>query len=208
MSSIPGFTNTPSLGFTPSTSESPKTQAIIKTLNLQPHLEGGYFVETDRDFRTVPNPFPDSAQDSPTRSASTTIYYLLTAKSPVGHFHRNKGRTVHTLHKGRGWYVIIHADEVKQQGQKPRIEAFRVGQDVEGGEKLQWIVEGGKYKATFVVPEESGVTGDEMLLISETVVPGFDFADHNFMKTETLHELVTPEQVKELAWLLLENKKD
>jgi len=37
--------------------ENPQTRALISHLNLQPHIEGGYFVETDRDARRVPNPF-------------------------------------------------------------------------------------------------------------------------------------------------------
>ena len=37
--------------------ESPQTRALITHLNLQPHIEGGYFVETDRDTLRVPNPF-------------------------------------------------------------------------------------------------------------------------------------------------------
>jgi predicted cupin superfamily sugar epimerase len=37
--------------------ETEQTRALISHLNLQPHIEGGYFVETDRDERRVPNPF-------------------------------------------------------------------------------------------------------------------------------------------------------
>jgi len=37
--------------------ETPQTRALISHLNMQPHIEGGYFVETDRDTRRVPNPF-------------------------------------------------------------------------------------------------------------------------------------------------------
>ena len=37
--------------------ESSQTRALISHLNMQPHIEGGYFVETDRDALRVPNPF-------------------------------------------------------------------------------------------------------------------------------------------------------
>ena len=131
---------------------------------------GGYFVETDRDFRTVPNPFvSDGSTDDPsnkTRSASTTIYYLITPKSSFGSFHRNKARTVHTLHQGRGRYVIIHADEAKS-GQKARLETFVVGHNIAKGEKMQWIVEGGKYKASFLLPDKGHGANSNGLLISE-----------------------------------------
>ncbi|KAL4919743.1 hypothetical protein BDW62DRAFT_178367 [Aspergillus aurantiobrunneus] len=50
----------------------------------------------------------DNEDDNDTvRSASATIFYLLTPRSPVGVFHRNRSRTVHTLHRGRGRYVVI-----------------------------------------------------------------------------------------------------
>lgn len=117
-----------------------------------------------------------------TRTASTTIFYLLTPHSPLGAFHRNRSRTVHTLHRGRGRYVAIHADRVgRENGEgkvKASIESFVVGQKVEMGERLQWCVDGGDYKASYLLPEDdsSGVTdrdGNEKqlqsggLLISE-----------------------------------------
>ncbi|KAL8661617.1 MAG: hypothetical protein Q9202_005445 [Teloschistes flavicans] len=195
--------------------ESPTIQAIINQLSMMPHPEGGYFVETDRDTLRVPNPFltPNSkATDGKdlTRSASTSIFYLLTPSSPQGHFHRNKGRTVHTLHKGRGRYVLIHADEQRDATTTPvRVETFVVGQDIQRGERLQWVVEGGKYKASFLLADGEGPgepplpKSEEGLLISETVVPGFEFADHDFLRSSRLKELVTDKQHRELEWLLL-----
>lgn len=160
--------------FTPSdnTTESSASKHLIETLGLQKHPEGGYFVETDRDQLRVPNPFPDRDAGDSTRCASTTIYYLLTPASPKGSFHRNKGRTVHTLHKGRGRYVIIHADDVNP-GQKARVETFVVGQDIGAGERLQWIVEGGKYKASYLLPDVEGGTESAGLLISEVFLSTF-----------------------------------
>jgi predicted cupin superfamily sugar epimerase len=253
-SSIPPLTpiyppNKPSLE-----TESSQSRALITHLNLQPHIEGGYFVETDRDTRRVTNPFStssdtqtpqksnlplpsvspqipltaslspaNSSTEDSTRAASTTIHYLLTPASPLGAFHRNRGRTVHTLHKGRARYVIIHADEVAPSNRpggygatedeesgsdekklwtgKARVETFIVGQDVLDGERLQWIVEGGKYKAEALLKESDGRDG-EGCLISETVVPGFEFADHDFLKRERFEALLTQEQVEEMGWML------
>ena len=204
----------------------PKTESLIRTLHLTPHIEGGHFAETDRDPRRIPNPFTaTSASPSDllvsSRSASTSIFYLLSPSSPVGFFHRNRARTVHTLHKGRGRYVVIHADEVAGSdfpggyglegvvGEgtrwvgKARVETFVVGLDVEAGERVQWVVEGGKYKSSWLLPdEEGGVESEEGLLISETVVPGFEYEDHDFMREERLEALVGREQREELAWLV------
>ena len=169
MSTVDNTLTSPISPFFTPTSEAPSTNDLISKLGLQKHPEGGYFRETDRDPLRVPNPFLfRSNDDDSTRSASTTIYYLLTPKSPTGHFHRNKGRTIHTLHSGRGRYVIIHADQMGWEvGDTARIETFVVGHDIHRGEKLQWIVEGGKYKASFLLPDAEGRSESEGLLISE-----------------------------------------
>jgi len=212
-----------------SNEESEHLKAVISKLNFQPHIEGGYFVETDRDKLRIPNPFSQtSATDIlvDTRSAMTTIHYLLTPEAPLGAFHRNRGRTVHTLHRGRGRYVVIHADEVastsgpggygigesdgeseampesKRWTGKARVETFVVGQDVMKGERIQWIIDGGKYKCSFLLPDEEVNERNEGLLISETVVPGFEFEDHDFMKAERLEALVAEEQAEEMRWML------
>jgi predicted cupin superfamily sugar epimerase len=197
-------------------SESLAVTSIIKSLNLIPHIEGGYFAETDRAKDTVPSPFPvektstgatDLAPQRPgfdpaMRNSSTSIFYYLTPSGPQGGFHRNKARTVHTLHKGRGKYVIIHADEPDVENGKKRVEVFTVGHDVAAGEKLQWIVEGGKFKGTFLLPDREGGPDSEGLLISETVVPGFEYCDHDFLSREGLGDLLGPDGEKELSWLL------
>lgn len=207
--------------------ESKGAQQIIEHLSFQSHPEGGYFVETDRDQLRVPNPFEakrkEEGQNS-TRNASTTIHYLITPKrydvlifeqclprvfsdlfvlkyetSPQGSFHRNLARTVHTLHSGRGRYVLLHP----QEGKKARVETFVVGHDMTKGEKLQWIVEGGIFKASYLLPDEDSSHSDG-LLISETVVPGFEFSDHDFMSPDLLRDWVSEEQAKELSWLVRE----
>lgn len=63
--------------------------------------------------------------------------------------------------------MIIHAGEVveKERIEKVRIETFVVGKNVLAGEKVQWIVDGGKFKASFLLDEEG--EGEEGLLISE-----------------------------------------
>lgn len=154
----------------PNSPESSNVQKLVDKLGLLKHPEGGYFAETDRDLWRVPNPFQSNQSanqnDDSTRAACTTIFYLLTPGSPKGGFHRNKARTMHTLHRGRGRYVIIHADE-KHDGQKARIETFIVGQDIHKGERLQWLVEGGKYKASYLLPDNEGGSESDGLLISE-----------------------------------------
>lgn len=197
--------------------ESPKIASTIKSLKMIRHIEGGYFAETDRDPLLIPSPFliPETTTatlelvggqrpgfDPKVRNASTSIFYLVTPQTPQGGFHRNLGRTIHTLHRGRGVYVLIHADEPDLPGGGKRVESFVVGQDLEKGEKLQWIVEGGKFKASFLFDIE-GQEESEGLLISETVVPGFEYCDHDFLPDlGALRKLVGEKKAEELKWLL------
>jgi predicted cupin superfamily sugar epimerase len=104
------------------------------------------------------------------------------------------------LHRGRGRYVLIHPDG--------RIESFIVGNAVERGERIQWIVEGDVWKASYLLPNEPD-TGNESnreetegLLISETVVPGFEYHDHAFLTQQGIRELLNEEQARELDWLV------
>lgn len=201
-----------SLVASPPSDETQTVQDIIDILKLQPHIEGGYFAETARDPRLVPNPYKDlpllsNATDkvdtSATRHASTSIHYLVTPKSPVGYFHRNRGYTVHTLHRGRAIYVLAHVDQPRDAQGKVRVSSFMVGQDIVNGEDLQWIVPGGKFKASFLLPDEDdGQESKNGLLISETVIPGFEYSDHDFLTAEGFVEYFDEEQQEELKWLL------
>ncbi|UNI20614.1 hypothetical protein JDV02_006684 [Purpureocillium takamizusanense] len=194
-------------------SESPQVQATIKALSLIPHMEGGYFAVTDVSSMKMPSPYPaeplsertialagglPADYDPALRRLSTTIFYYLTPTRPTGSFHRNRSRIIHTWHRGRGRYVLIHPDG--------RIETFVVGPDVEKGEKLQWIVEGGVWKASHLVDHDGQGRGEatdgEGLLITETVVPGFEYADHEFLSQEKLQQILPENRAKELGWLV------
>lgn len=194
----------------PSTdSESPRIQSTITTLNLIPHVEGGYFALTDLAPTSMASPYPHTPLSEATLAAtggvregydptqrllSTTIFYYLTPHRPQGHFHVNRSRIVHTLHRGRGRYVLIHPDG--------RVESFVVGQAIEKGEKLQWVVEGGVYKASFLLDADDDDKENEGLLISETVVPGFEYSDHEFLSPERSRTLLSADIASKLEWLV------
>ena len=62
-------------------------------LKLIPHFEGGFFVETDRCETKVKT---DRCHDNDgVRSAGTTIYFMLTAESPVARFCKNLSSIMH-----------------------------------------------------------------------------------------------------------------
>ncbi len=60
--------------------------ALIRKLQLQPHVEGGY-------YRRTYNSQHNSGE--PQRSLMSSIYYLLTDDSPIGYFHRNQSDIIH-----------------------------------------------------------------------------------------------------------------
>ncbi|KAH6609631.1 hypothetical protein Trco_002977 [Trichoderma cornu-damae] len=197
--------------FTPSSSpdESAAVRSTIKSLSLIEHVEGGHFAVTDVSSTTVPSPYPSTPLSQRTidlagglpadfdpslRRLSTTIFYYLTPNRPQGSFHRNRSRIIHSLHRGRGRYVLIHPEG--------RVESFVVGHDVERGERLQWVVEGDVWKASFLLADVDGQSGSDGLLISETVVPGFEYADHEFLTNERLVEILPDAKAKALEWLV------
>jgi len=53
-----------------------------------------------------------------------------------------------------------------------------------------------------LLPGEKAGSISQWLLISETVVPGFEFCDPDFLNEKGLEELVSPEQAHALQWLL------
>lgn len=65
----------------------------------------------------------------------------------------------------------MHDDEEAGEGGeekgKKRVECFTVGTDVENGERVVWVVEGGKYKASYLVGEEGVDEWESRCLISE-----------------------------------------
>ncbi|BGP54980.1 hypothetical protein JCM8202v2_002568 [Rhodotorula sphaerocarpa] len=126
---------------------------------------------------------------------ATMIYYLLTPDSPQGKMHMNKSITYHLLHQGRAKYTLIRPSPAGSSDTAPEIKHVVMGHDSERGEVRQLVVEGGWWKAS-EIPEEDlqeGEAGDERdrtgCLISEVVVPGFDFEDHQFLTKRGLVEL-------------------
>ncbi|MCO7227251.1 cupin domain-containing protein [Pleionea sp. CnH1-48] len=129
----------------------------IQQLNLEPHIEGGYFKRTYQSKQRFDK---TSTQSRPLMSS---IYYLLTDDSPIGHFHKNQSDIMHYWHAGESltYYLINPEGELTHH---------QLGPDASKGESLQLIVPGGYWKATELKQGEYG-------LLSEAVSPGFDYQD-------------------------------
>lgn len=143
---------------------------IVESLNLEPHVEGGYFRQT---FKAVGEPSITTERGE--RSLLTSIYYLLTADSAIGHFHLNSSHIMHYFHFGDPitYYLIYPDGELKQ---------IVFGPDITQGQLLQFVVPGGVWKASRL--DDNGKYGYG--LIGEAVAPGFEYEDMKLGKTSEL----------------------
>jgi predicted cupin superfamily sugar epimerase len=122
---------------------------IIATLNLAPHVEGGYFSQT---FADVPG--PDG------RPYSTLIYYLLT-DNQAGTWHKVDAAEVWHHYSGAPMRLRISLDGVN-------VTEHILGPDLAAGQRPHAVVPRGAW-------QEAKVEGD-WGLVGCTVAPGFDFA--------------------------------
>lgn len=130
----------------------------ITHLQLKPHPEGGYFVETYRSPKSMLFPGFDSE-----RNYSTSIYFLL-LEGQSSALHRIKSDEIWYYHDG-GCIEIVEMDE---QG---REIVTRLGRNLEAGEVMQHVVAANRWFGARL-PSGSG-----FCLVGCQVSPGFDFRD-------------------------------
>jgi predicted cupin superfamily sugar epimerase len=119
---------------------------IIKTLNMQPHPEGGWYVETWR------------GNEQP-RPAGTAIYFLLEAHQS-SHWHRVDA--VEIWHWYAGGALQLHIADNSQS------MVSVLGQDIASGQRPQITIPQHAWQKA--VPLNSWV------LVGCTVSPGFEFS--------------------------------
>jgi hypothetical protein len=124
-------------------------QTLIDTLGMQPHPEGGWFVEMFRDVDG-----PDG------RARSTAIYFLL-AEGQSSHWHRVDAVEVWHWYAGAPLELAISEDAKS-------VNTLRLGPDLAGGERPQGVVPTGAWQAA----RSTGA----WTLVGCTVAPGFEFS--------------------------------
>ncbi|MBZ9793668.1 cupin domain-containing protein [Rhizobium sp. 3T7] len=122
---------------------------IIRELAMEPHPEGGWYVQTFRDT------------EGSSRGHSTAIYYLLKA-GQRSHWHR-----VHDA--AEVWHHYAGAPLALQRSQNgSSSETLVLGTDILNGERPQAIIPANWW--------QSAETRGEYTLVGCTVAPGFEFA--------------------------------
>lgn len=122
---------------------------IIATLGLQPHPEGGYYIQTFRDA------------NGSERGHSTAIYYLLKA-GERSHWHRVKDAAeVWHFYAGSPLRLRLAKD-----GEAAR--EVILGVDLRNGERPQAVVVANEWQSA----ESLG----DFTLVGCTVAPGFEFS--------------------------------
>ena len=130
--------------------------ALIESLGLIQHPEGGYYREAYRSQATVQ---PSDGRDP--RPALTTIYFLLPAGA-VSRWHRVESDEVWHFYEGAPLDLWITVPQVSE------VERKRLG-PLEPGQRPVHTVPAGWWQA-------ARSTGS-YTLVGCTVAPGFDFRD-------------------------------
>ncbi|HEX2805031.1 MAG TPA: cupin domain-containing protein [Kineosporiaceae bacterium] len=134
-----------------------------RDLRLQPHPEGGWFVETWRSCVVPGTVLPPGYAGG--RAAATAILFLLL---PGQHsaWHLVRSDELWLAHRGA---VALEVGGRDPAGPGP-CTLLRLGTRIEAGESPQQLVPGGYW-------QRASPDGDEPALVSCVVSPGFDFGD-------------------------------
>lgn len=131
-------------------------QDVIAALNLTPHPEKGYYIETYRDSHSKTS----SAHGD--RPQCTYIYYLLEGEAGLSHWHR-------VLDAVEVWHYYAGAPlqlSLSWDDGKP-VRDVILGPDIWSGERPQVIVERGEW--------QHALSLGEWTLVGCSVAPGFVF---------------------------------
>lgn len=142
----------------------------VRSLELKPHPEGGFYREIYRSAETL------GAEQLPkryggARNLGTSIYYLLRA-GDCSRFHRLKPDEIWYYHAGG-------AADVHLLTENGTYERWRIGGNPVAGDWPQVIIPHG---AWFGATVEVG----DYILVGCAVIPGFDFADFEIGERDTL----------------------
>ncbi|CAG8466058.1 7141_t:CDS:1 [Ambispora leptoticha] len=148
---------------------------LIEKLQLQPHPEGGYYLQIYQDKSIIKQSgLPDKFDGD--RSCLTSIYYLLEGKD-FSAFHRIKSDEVWHYYTGSTGVKIY---EIKTDGE---LIVHQLGQILDKGEKFVSAIE----KSSWCSAELSNPSAG-FALVGCTVAPGFEYQDLEIATFKNLSE--------------------
>ena len=137
----------------------PMQRALIDSLGLLPHPEGGHYRETYRSSRVV-------EVDGQPLAASTAIYFLLGAR---------EFSALHRIRSDEIWHFYDGADlQLVSFDEDGQLLVQRLGSDPRTGAVPQIVVPAGRWFGARLWDRDDG---DASALVGCTVAPGFEFAD-------------------------------
>ncbi|RII08562.1 hypothetical protein DSC45_33135 [Streptomyces sp. YIM 130001] len=144
------------------TSDRPATAAA---LDLSPHPEGGWYRETWRSEVTVhPEGYPGG------RPSATAIHFLL-PPGEESRWHTVRSAELWLWHSGGPLHLDLGGSGHTPSGQPSRLV---LGPDLERGQVLQAVVPPGVW-------QRAEPAGDDEVLVSCIVSPGFSFEDFRML---------------------------
>ena len=172
----------------------PRARDLAATLGLQPHPEGGFFLETYRAGETVATPHGD-------RPLSTAILFLVTAES-ISHLHRLRSDELWVFQGGLPLELVtVAGDGMSQTCVLGEVEESGSSRDLavppSGGTPIGLPRGAGEWLPQALVPagcwQGARLAGGPHLpadyawaLVSCIVTPGFSYEDFELGEREAL----------------------
>jgi predicted cupin superfamily sugar epimerase len=147
-----------------------RAQSLIRTLDLKPHPEGGWYQEVFRSERRVQ---PDDGR--PSRHGLTTIDFLL-ERGQFSAWHRVRSDEVWHLLEGGSLTLWLLPPDLAQMGRVLLSHATR----------LRHVVPADWWQAA--------EPGGDFAYVGATVGPGFDFADFAFGRDDAALKVAAAQQ--------------
>ena len=160
----------------------PRVAELIETLELRPHPEGGFYREIYRSLSSV-----TTADRRGTRSALTTIYFLLAAGS-ASRWHQVDSDEVWHLYEGGPLELL------ELTGSGSDLVRHRLGPIGSGSDAPVCTIPAGHWQAARPLGEYA--------LVGCTVGPGFDFADFRLLADSQLNASMRAKWANEIAELI------
>ena len=159
----------------------PRATALITSLSLDPHPEGGHYREIYRSGSAV-----QPADGRPQRAALTTIYFLLNA-GEISRWHR------------------VASEEAWHYYEGDALELFVIDANVRSVERIVLGPVAAGVAPVHVVPANCWQAARPLgayTLVGCTVGPGFDFADFEMLEARSAERDLIAQRHPHLATLI------